>query len=283
MRRTLVLFGIVMALGWAPGPARGTGCCPADIDGDGAVCQSDLGTFLGAFYTCTGQSGFVPGADLDKDGCIDQSDLGLLLKEFGCGCPPIAMYCAGGVECPLGLVCERGVCAPSGKPSLEVGVGGLLDPTTGLPDPVLGDGVPNPYQKVEEIGAIPLVCQLGYVAQTYLSFRVSGFCDPCGCPILQAKVSMTVTTLTPEGEEEKLVIYVDGAIISLVEPPNAPATHEAFEQLIFFSEDPCFLKGKFAKLYVKLSKKDDLTTFAEFQRTVVLAGPHGVFCPDCGS
>ncbi|MFG0251862.1 MAG: CARDB domain-containing protein, partial [Phycisphaerales bacterium JB038] len=46
--------------------------CPADLDGDGFVGQSDLGILLSAY----GQNA---GGDIDGDGDTDQSDLGILL------------------------------------------------------------------------------------------------------------------------------------------------------------------------------------------------------------
>lgn len=61
--------------------------CPADIDGDGVVGQSDLGLLLSAFNSCTGDPNFDPDADLDGDGCVNQVDLGILLPLFGTSCP----------------------------------------------------------------------------------------------------------------------------------------------------------------------------------------------------
>jgi hypothetical protein len=56
------------------------GDCPADLDGDGHIGQSDLGLLLGAYGT-------NDAADLDGDGDTDQSDLGHLLAKFGQSCP----------------------------------------------------------------------------------------------------------------------------------------------------------------------------------------------------
>jgi hypothetical protein len=73
-------------------PAVGAGVCPgecpADLDDDGVVGQTDLGVLLAGF-------GCLPGAspcpsDLDDDGDTDQSDLGLLLASYGTTCPQFA-------------------------------------------------------------------------------------------------------------------------------------------------------------------------------------------------
>jgi hypothetical protein len=53
--------------------------CPADLDGDGFVGQSDLGILLSAY-------GVNDGGDIDGDGDTDQSDLGILLGEYGTSC-----------------------------------------------------------------------------------------------------------------------------------------------------------------------------------------------------
>lgn len=54
--------------------------CTSDLNGDGAVNGSDLGTMLGAWGACGG-----PGcaADLNADGSVDGVDLGLLLGGWG--------------------------------------------------------------------------------------------------------------------------------------------------------------------------------------------------------
>jgi len=59
--------------------------CPADVDGDGIVGQSDLGELLSHF----GQSvaPYTQG-DLNGDGVVNQVDLGGLLANFGATCPP---------------------------------------------------------------------------------------------------------------------------------------------------------------------------------------------------
>ncbi len=54
--------------------------CPADLDGDGTVGQSDLGILLSSY----GQDG---GGDIDGDGDTDQADLGALLGVYGQDCP----------------------------------------------------------------------------------------------------------------------------------------------------------------------------------------------------
>ena len=56
---------------------------PGDVDGDGDVDLSDLGTLLAAYGTCTGDAGYVAAADFDAGGCIDLSDLGVLLASYG--------------------------------------------------------------------------------------------------------------------------------------------------------------------------------------------------------
>jgi hypothetical protein len=70
--------------------------CLGDINGDGRVCQEDLGQLLAAFGTCEGQPGYDPKANISPSpvpACgngqgIDQSDLGVLLSEYGtCGDP----------------------------------------------------------------------------------------------------------------------------------------------------------------------------------------------------
>lgn len=68
--------------------------CPADIDCDGEVGQSDLGALLSAYGTCEGQTGYNPKANLAPGPSplcsgalegIDQADLGALLAAYGCG------------------------------------------------------------------------------------------------------------------------------------------------------------------------------------------------------
>ncbi len=56
---------------------------PGDVDGDGDVDLSDLGTLLAAYGTCDGDAGYVAAADFDASGCIDLSDLGVLLAAYG--------------------------------------------------------------------------------------------------------------------------------------------------------------------------------------------------------
>ncbi len=53
--------------------------CPADLDGDGSIGQSDLGILLSAY----GQN---DGGDIDGDGDTDQADLGALLGVYGTDC-----------------------------------------------------------------------------------------------------------------------------------------------------------------------------------------------------
>jgi probable HAF family extracellular repeat protein len=55
-----------------------------DLNGDGAVDQSDLGILL-ADYGCSAGLGECPG-DTDADGDTDQSDLGVLLANYGKAC-----------------------------------------------------------------------------------------------------------------------------------------------------------------------------------------------------
>ncbi|MCK4871328.1 MAG: hypothetical protein KAS72_01265 [Phycisphaerales bacterium] len=54
--------------------------CPEDLDGDGNVGQSDLGTLLASYE-------INDGGDIDGDGDTDQSDLGMLLAMYGLPCP----------------------------------------------------------------------------------------------------------------------------------------------------------------------------------------------------
>ena len=61
--------------------------CKADINGDGKVCQDDLGILLGSYGTCPGDPGYIPAAGMIAgDPCVNQSDLGVLLGEFNGGC-----------------------------------------------------------------------------------------------------------------------------------------------------------------------------------------------------
>ncbi|MFG0252734.1 MAG: M28 family peptidase [Phycisphaerales bacterium JB038] len=54
--------------------------CPEDLDGDGAIGQSDLGLLLSAY-------GLTDAGDIDGDGDTDQADLGALLSAYGEPCP----------------------------------------------------------------------------------------------------------------------------------------------------------------------------------------------------
>lgn len=66
----------------------GSSPCPADIDGDGAIGQSDLGLLLACFGTCPGALIYNPAAGaLGGDACVTQEDLGVLLGAFGQACP----------------------------------------------------------------------------------------------------------------------------------------------------------------------------------------------------
>lgn len=62
--------------------------CVGDINGDGRVCQEDLGTVLASYGLCAGQPGFNTLANIVKIGasanCIDQADLGVLLALYAC-------------------------------------------------------------------------------------------------------------------------------------------------------------------------------------------------------
>jgi Peptidase family C25/Propeptide_C25 len=53
--------------------------CPEDLDGDGAVGQSDLGILLSAYE-------LTDAGDIDGDGDTDQADLGALLARYGEDC-----------------------------------------------------------------------------------------------------------------------------------------------------------------------------------------------------
>lgn len=71
----------VSALSCAP-------ACGADLDGDGKVCQGDLGLLLQAYGTCPGDAGYNNAVNIAAGACIEQADLGELLKNYGCGgCP----------------------------------------------------------------------------------------------------------------------------------------------------------------------------------------------------
>lgn len=59
--------------------------CPGDVNGDGMVCQDDLGLLLSSYGACVGSPLYNPDADFDKSGCVDQSDIGVLLGNYGCG------------------------------------------------------------------------------------------------------------------------------------------------------------------------------------------------------
>ncbi len=54
--------------------------CPGDLNGDGAIGQSDLGILLSSY-------GQDSGGDIDGDGDTDQADLGALLGVYGQDCP----------------------------------------------------------------------------------------------------------------------------------------------------------------------------------------------------
>ncbi len=54
-------------------------CCPADLDGDGAVGGSDLSMVLGGWGTDD------PLADLDGNGIVEGADLAMVLGAWG-GC-----------------------------------------------------------------------------------------------------------------------------------------------------------------------------------------------------
>ena len=58
--------------------------CPADLNGDGEVDSSDLGSFLLVYGPCPTQSSCP--ADLNGDGEVDSSDLGSFLLAYG-PCP----------------------------------------------------------------------------------------------------------------------------------------------------------------------------------------------------
>jgi hypothetical protein len=55
--------------------------CTGDLDGDGTVGGSDLGTLLGQWGACSGCAG-----DVNRDGAVNGADIGLLLGSWGT-CP----------------------------------------------------------------------------------------------------------------------------------------------------------------------------------------------------
>ena len=73
-----VLVGL-MALCAIRADAGATGCCPADLDGSGAVDAADLAALLGAWGSAGGA------ADLDGSGAVDAADLAAMLGAWG-GC-----------------------------------------------------------------------------------------------------------------------------------------------------------------------------------------------------
>jgi len=52
-------------------------CCPADLDGDGQVDGTDVGTLLSVF----GEESAA--GDFNCDGIVDSADLGILLAGWG--------------------------------------------------------------------------------------------------------------------------------------------------------------------------------------------------------
>ncbi|MFG0253278.1 MAG: hypothetical protein ACF8NJ_10445 [Phycisphaerales bacterium JB038] len=60
--------------------------CPGDVDLDGDVDQSDLGTLLAAYNRPSDDPLYDERADLDCDGDVDQSDLGILMAAYGADC-----------------------------------------------------------------------------------------------------------------------------------------------------------------------------------------------------
>jgi hypothetical protein len=56
---------------------RSSGCCPADLNGNGVVNGEDLGALLSAWGPGTSP------ADLDRDGTVGGADLGALLSAWG--------------------------------------------------------------------------------------------------------------------------------------------------------------------------------------------------------
>lgn len=58
--------------------------CPADINGDGKVGQTDLGILLGTYGSFVAPCTF---GDVDGDSDVDQADLGMLLAVYGQACP----------------------------------------------------------------------------------------------------------------------------------------------------------------------------------------------------
>lgn len=82
------LFGAAFAMG---GEQQGTQVCTADLDGDGKVCQPDLGILLAAYGAGPGDPGYNAAAgNLAAPATVGQEDLGILLAQYGaCGgaCP----------------------------------------------------------------------------------------------------------------------------------------------------------------------------------------------------
>lgn len=85
--------GLIAALGESGGnPAalllKPVNNCPADLDGDKQVGQSDLGLLLSAYGACPGDPGYNAAAGaLGGDPCVGQEDLGVLLGAYGTTCP----------------------------------------------------------------------------------------------------------------------------------------------------------------------------------------------------
>lgn len=69
-----------------PDGSLGPAGCPADLDGNGAVDVSDLGTLLGHFGIASGAT--HEQGDVNGDGAVDVTDLGALLGAFGATCAP---------------------------------------------------------------------------------------------------------------------------------------------------------------------------------------------------
>jgi hypothetical protein len=62
----------------------GTAILPGgDVDEDGSVDLADLLIAMGAYGTCTGDSGFVPLADQNENGCVDDTDIAIVNDNFG--------------------------------------------------------------------------------------------------------------------------------------------------------------------------------------------------------
>jgi hypothetical protein len=72
---------------WAMPVATDVPACPGDLDADGDVDQSDLGTLLAAYGTCPGDPNYsAPAGLLAGDPCVTQSDLGVLLANYATEC-----------------------------------------------------------------------------------------------------------------------------------------------------------------------------------------------------